>query len=312
MFRWLGARGGENLKGEEMSFMDRRISEYKTAPDVRRGKFGDRRRGSVYPLLPRKGIPVLERRKMFEPSESLVAVPAAVPAASSGGHYGSTSNRRGSKQRKEISRNSSFRGIKKLRSEDSHSPVPGRSRLVASSNMSSSLWKKLRNFGHFDIQSLSMESLFPPSNTAGGKGHNVKKPTGASAAHEDSGHGTDGGMSNTLIASCAAFTNEVGGDSDWLASGNPALLVRSCLSVDKQRRVSSRERMILDGEVPLKSTVQSRGPLNKQVGQVLLPKTGMSYPLEFIDYGASYYRNYFLDHGKCECECVNVHRQIYA
>ena len=288
-----------------MSFMDRRISEYKTAPDVRRRKSEDKRRESVSPLLARPSIPVLERKKMFEQTDSVVVIPTAASSPSIGGHNGSASGRRGSKQRKEVSRNSSFRGIKKLKSEDSHSPVLGRPRSLASSNMSSSLWKKLRNFGHFDIQSMSIESL-SPSSTAGEE-HNIKKPTGASAAHEDTGHGMDSGMSNALIASCAAFTNEVGGDNDWLTNGNPVLLVRDCLSIDKKRRVGSRERMILDGELPLKSRVQSRGPVNKQVSHILLPKKCLNYPLEFIDYGASYYRNYFLDQGECDlCVCMYV------
>lgn len=285
-----------------MSFMERRISEYKTAPDVRRVKGGDRFR-SVSPLHRSSNskssitsIPVRERKKMFEQTDSAVAIPTAAPTTGSGGHFGSTSSRRGSKQRKELSRNSSFRGTKRLKSEDSHSPVLGRSRSMASSNMSSSLWKKLRNFGHFDIQSLSMESLSQSTIVnSGGMEHNVKKATGASAAHEG---GVEDGISNTLVAPCAAFTNEIGGDSDWLSSGNPVLLLRDCLSIDKQRRVGSRERMILDGEVPLKSMMHSRGPMNKQVSYVLLPKTGLSYPFEFIDYGASYYRNYFLEHGE--------------
>lgn len=276
--------------------MERRISEYKTAPDVRRVKGGEKRRSSS-PLIRGQskstlsGIPVLERKKMFEQTDSSFAT--------SSGSFGAVSGRRASKQRKEISRNSSFRGTKRLKSDDSHSPVLGRSKQLGSINSNLPTWKKLRNFGHFDLQSLAIHSLSPSSN--GESEHNVKKPTGASAAH-GSGENVPpekAGQSNTLVACCAAFTNEIGGDSDWLNKGNPVLLLREALSVDKQRRIGSRERLILDGELPLKSMVQSRGPMNRQVSDVLLPKTGISYPFEFIDFGASYYRNYFLLNGEC-------------
>ena len=269
--------------------MERRISEYKTAPDVRRGsKGGERRPFILSRSISRSavsGVPVKERKKMFEQSES------SNLTTSSG--YGSVSSRRGNKQqKKDLSRNSSFRGTKKLKSEDAHSPVLGRSRQLGSSNTSFPLWKRLRNFGHFDVQSLSMDSLSVHSNNIETE-HNVKKPTGASAARGDAGSEEKGGISNSLVCCCPSFTNEIGGDRDWLTLGNPVLELRDCLSVDKQRRVASRERMILDGDIP---TAQ-RGPTNRQVSEILSQKTGISYPFEFIDFGASYYRNYFLHHG---------------
>lgn len=274
--------------------MERRISEYKTAPDVRRVKNEKARRTSA-PLsrsTSKSGvsvIPVLERRKMFEQTDS------APPAPSTG--FGS---RRGTKQqRKEVSRNTSFRGTKRLKAEDSHSPVLGRANSkLGSYNTSLPMWKKLRNFGHFDLQSISIDNICVSNGDIAE--HNVKKPTGASAAHGDTGLGENGdGLANMLVSECPAFTNEIGGDSDWLKPGNPVQALRDSLSTDKQRRVASRERMILDGELPLKSVVSSRGPMNRQVSEVLQPKTGISYPLEFIDFGASYYRNYFLHHGEC-------------
>lgn len=299
--------------------MDRRISEYKTAPDVRRVKFAgvEKTRRSSSPLaLVRvtsksavSSIPVLERKKMFEQTDSAVQPPPAPPSSSSSG-FGSVSGRRGSKLRKEISRNTSFRGTKRLKGEDGHSPVLGRANSkLGPTNMNLPMWKKLRNFGHFDLQSMSIESItISSSNLAE---HNVKKPTGASAAHQEDtaessvGNGTS--LTNPLISCCTAFTNEIGGDADWLSPGNPVLMLRDSLSIDKQRRVGSRERMIMDGEIPLKSMVHMRGPMSKQVSEVLLPKTGISYPLEFIDFGASYYRNYFLQHGECVvCVCSNL------
>ncbi len=284
-----------------MNFIERRISEYKTAPDVRRVKSGGgektRRVGS--PLLKAtskatlSGVTVSERKKMFEQTDS-----AYQTSVSS---FGSVSSRRGSKPRKEVSRNSSFsRATKKMRSEDGHSPVMGRAKM-GQTNTSWPLWKKLRHFGHFDLQSLSIQGFSPSQGTDAE--HNVKKPTGASAAHSDSDTSEKTGLYNTLVSACPAFTNEIGGDSDWLVSGNPILMLRESLSTDKQRRVGSREKMILDGEVPFKSMVHSRGPMNRQVSDVFLPKTGISYPFEFIDFGASYYRNYFLHNGEC---CVSV------
>lgn len=280
-----------------MSFMERRISEYKTAPDARRVKFEKTTRRSSSQGLTRSTskagfsvIPVLERRKMFEQTDSAIPVPP-----SSG--FGSVSSRRGTKQqRKEVSRNTSFRGTKRLKGEESHSPVMGRAKTLGSVNTSLPMWKKLRNFGHFDLQSITLDGL---SLCCGGEAErNVKKPTGASAARGEPGAVENGGMSNTLVSACPAFTNEVGGDTDWLSAGNPIQSLRDSLSIDKQRRVGSRERMIMDGEIPLKITVQTRGPMSKQVSEVLLPKTGISYPLEFIDFGASYYRNYFLQQGE--------------
>jgi len=306
-----------------MSFMERRISEYKTAPDARRGISKGSAGGAGDRLFTRSAspfhrssksttsssaLPVYERKKMFEQTDS-VAIPTA---GSSGSLLGpSSSGRRGSKHKKEIiGRNSSFRGTKKLKGEEGHSPVLPRSRSVASSNMSSCLWKKLRNFGHFDVQSMGMESLSPSLSTGSdGLQHNVKKPTGASAAHgEDDGQGSsDIGSSGSLVAPCPAFTNELGGDSDWLTPGNPVLLLRDCLSIDKQRRIGSREKMILDGDLPLKALILTRGAMNRQVSQFFLPRTGLNYPFEFIDYGASYYRNYFLEHGEFVCVCVSAH-----
>lgn len=170
-----------------MSFMERRISEYKTAPDTtshhhhhRRVRFsvgtssssgGDKIRRSSSPLIRGPGttksssssnllkstppslIPVIERKKMFEQTDSAIPSPPA-PSLSSG--FGSVSGRRGSKPRKEISRNTSFRGTKRLKGEEAGSPILGRAR---SSNAGQPLWKKLRNFGHFDLQSLTIDSM---------------------------------------------------------------------------------------------------------------------------------------------------------
>ena len=287
--------------------MDRRISEYKTAPEVRRVRSGggEKTRRVSSPLLKAtskttlSGVTVSERKKMFEQTDSVYQT--------SGSGFGSVSSRRGSKMRKEVSRNSSFsRATKRMKSEESHSPVMMRAK-IGQANTSWPLWKRLRHFGHFDLQSLSIQGFTPSQDTDAA--HNVKKPTGASAAHSDTCSGEKSGLYNTLVASCPAFTNEIGGDHDWLEVGNPILTLRECLSVEKQKRVGSREKMILDGEIPLKSMVQHRGPMNKQVSDVFLPKTGINYPLEFIDFGASYYRNYFLQHGKCVCTvscCVCV------
>lgn len=314
-----------------MNFRERRISEYKTAPDVRRhGKSSSgadkhsSRRSSLARAQSKStlsGIPVLERKKMFEQTDSPFQTAAATTGpshSSSGASFGAASGKRASKQRKDMGRNSSFRGTKRLKTEDGHSPVLGRAKHIGSlQNASLPTWKKLRNFGHFDLQSLGLNS-FHPSHSDQAEQHNVKRPTGASAAH-GAGGGAEGGaggvggssggggsstdgvdksrLSNCLVACCPAFTNEIGGDSDWLGRENPLLPLRDTLSIEKQRRVGSRERIIVDGDLPLKGILH-RGPMNRQVSDVLFPKSGINYPFEFIDFGASYYRNYFLQYGE--------------
>ena len=94
-------------------------------------------------------------------------------------------------------------------------------------------------------------------------------------------------------------SHQVGGDSDWVLEGedSPILLLRDSLNHEKQRRVASREKMVLDGDIPLKDVVLIRGPMSRQASEVFQPQSGFRHALEYIDYGALFYRNYFLGQG---------------
>ena len=263
----------------EMSFREwTRTSELKTAPDVKR-------RGSA--RANQSLIPVLERRKMFEEVDS------SYTEKTSG--HGSSGSRRGSRlsTRKDVSRSSSFRSAKKLKTDDG-SPLLRNKQLSSTGLNALPLWQRLRNFGHYDTQSMSLKMFQGDA----ADNDSAKKLTGASAAHDHNNKETCEDVCNSLIAGCPAFKNEIGGDNDWLAQDSPVLLLRNHMSHDKQKRLGSREKLIVDGEIPLKDIVQSRGPMSHQVSEVLQPQAGIHYRFEFLDYGASFYRNYFLGQGE--------------
>ncbi len=262
----------------EMSSFRARTSELKTAPDVRenKGKISK----SSHSL-----IPVLERRRMFEEVDTSEK-------------YGGSNTRRGSRlsTRKDISRSSSLRGSKRFKTEADGSPVLKNKQL---SQPVAPLWQRLKNFGHYDTQSMTLYSF--QASTSHGLATTAKKPTGASAAAQEDGSNSSEDVSNVLIAPCPTFKNEIGGNDDWLTEESPSLIIRGQLSHDKQKRVGLRQRLILDGDIPLKDLVGTRGPMNQQVSNVLQEQKGIHYQLEFLDYGASYYRHYFFGQGECVC-----------
>ncbi len=198
-------------------------------------------------------------------------------------------------------RASSFRGSKKMKAED------GAAVVRAKQTPTSGLCQRLRNFGHYDLQSMAIERLGSESGSSGehsasGVTHGDlaarKKATGASAAHYEEIHVGDGRF-NELVAKCPAFRNEVGGNPDWLRSDASTLLLRESLSIDKQKRLGARGNLVLDGELPSKELSRLKGPMSKQVSALLQSQIGIHYPLEFIDYGAAYFRNHFLGQGVC-------------
>ena len=210
------------------------------------------------------------------------------------------------------SRHGSFRSSKKLRQEHSlgdigqitHSPV---FRHKQQASISSTipllpLWNRLRNFGHHDLQSAILERLGPEKGSESERAMR-KKPTGASAAHTSSSETAGCNVEtreNDLVASCPAFRNEVGGDYDWADvsdKDNPLLKLRGSLSLDKQKRVGSRAKMILEGSVPSKDIMQHKSAMGRQMKIVLQQQTSVQCPFEFIDYGALYYRNHFYQQG---------------
>ena len=267
-----------------MSFRDwTRTSEsfvLKTAPDVRRTTGGGDH-------LRRSHIPVIERRRMFEDQANIT-----LPERSS-----STSHKRGGRSttRKDLNRSSSFRASKRMKVDSDNSPVM-RAKQFPSGPLP--LWQKLRHFGHYDFQSVCIEKF--ATGTCIPAEHNVKKATGASAASN-----TDGGLieidgdSNGLVASCPAFKTDIGGDNDIIDGREFVGKFKEYLSYDKRKRLCTREKLIFDGEVPLMEPMISEAKNMRVAKEVLDAKSGIHYPFEFIDYGASYYRNYFLHEGEC-------------
>lgn len=185
---------------------------------------------------------------------------------------------------KEVPRSSSFRDNKRIK--DNNSPMMQHKQIGLNILP---FWQRLQNFGHYDVQSLTVDKLtVTPS--MGTPEHNVKRPTGASAAIAFKANVED--VSNDLIATCPAFKNEIGGDSDHLS--HDLMIFRESLSHDMRKGMGSREDILLDGEVPL----QNRGPMNQVTTKVLHSPTTLNFPFEYFNYGASYYRNYFLGHGE--------------
>lgn len=262
----------------------------KTAPDVRRTKG---RGDSSFPRLTTKAvsrshIPVIERRRMFE-DQANITLPERSSSTSSGpGH------KRGGKSttRKDLNRSSSFRASKRMKVDSDNSPVM-RAKQFLSGPLP--LWQRLRHFGHYDLQSVCIEKL-----TTGGcipAEHNVKKATGASAAASSDGRSIEDD-SNELVASCPAFKTDIGGDHDMIGEREFIDEFKEYLSYDKRKRLCTREKLIFDGEIPLIEPMISEAKNMRLTKEVLYAKSGIHYPFEFIDYGASYYRNYFLHEGE--------------
>lgn len=248
-------------------------------PDAKRQLKGDR------PVSPASAIPISvhDRRKMFEQTDS-------------GERIGKRSTRSSTRKGvSEINRSASFKGSKKIRLDDS-SPL-----LQHRQYSPSALWQRLRSFGHYDLQSMTIEKLASEKALSE---CSLKKATGASAAHLQYGDEEallSNSIANDLVATCPAFMNEVGGDRDWLSEHSPILTLRQCLSHEKQKRVGSRERLVLDGVVPPRDRGREQKPremMSWQAREMFKQQSGFYYPFEFIDYGSSYYRNYFLGQGE--------------
>ena len=263
-----------------------RTSELKTAPDVRE------KRRYASNKANHSLIPVFERRRMFEEVDS-------------GEKYGGSNTRRGSRlsaRNRDISRSSSMRSSKRFKSDDG-SPLLKTKHQGSLGSNTLPLCQRLKNFGHYDTQSMVIESLCGSEDASSST---TKKPTGASAAAQEDNNSSSEDVSNSLIAPCPIFKNEIGGDEDWLSEDSPALILRGHLSHEKQKRVGSRQRLIVDGDIPLNKLVQLRGPMNPQVSDLLQKQTGIRYLFEFLDHGASYYRHYFLHQGKCMRLCTST------
>ena len=292
---------------------------------------------SVYPAAAVWGshLRVSERKKMFEPDrgasggkrgEKDSLLPPSTAGQDQTDHpLEKFSGKRRHTTKERSSRGSSFRA-KKLRQDASNSDVSNathgspqtrhKHQASTSSIVLPPLWSRLRNFGHHDLQSATMERF--GTCKAGGRSDKKRKATGASAAHSDVAPRETGGeaLQSGLLAACPSFRNEIGGDADWAGSqansdGSTLLLaLRGSLSHDKQKRVGSRAKMVLDGSIPSNEALEHR-VMDPQVQQILQPQSSIQFPFEYIDFGALYYRNHFYHHGTfvcvvCVCVCVCV------
>ena len=283
-------------------------------------------RGSGSSKFPR--FIVSERKKMFEPGgggggkvgerESLIPT----PSSSGGSEHTDFSEKFSGKRRHSAkdrfsTRGSSFRA-KKLRPEASTGDVGShgspqtrhKQQASVSSIVLPPLWQRLRNFGHHDLRSATLERYTTGKGGSGGDRQTRKKPTGASAAHLNAAGGEAAleTLQNDLLAVCPAFRNEIGGDADWTCAhphnnegANLLISLRRSLSHDKQMRVCSRAKMILEGSVPSRdpAIMGSKGQsMHRQVLQIQQAQSSVHFPFEFIDYGSLYYRNNFYQQGR--------------
>lgn len=239
---------------------------------------------------------------------------APVIITSAGGGGGEKEKSTGKPHRgglnKSFSRSGSFRNKHKLKQQDStdmssSTGAGGRGRSPGSGDTRS--WR-IRNFGYYDIQSVTVDRLGLQATGGDSREQRLKKHTGASAALlvndvtsagttkttvvNDSSHfgSHSSDIKNELVAVCPAFRNEIGG-GDWLLPQDVIAKLRDTLSQEKRLRLCSREKIVLDGEFD----EASNGPIN---GDTFTVQSGLTFPLEFIDYGACYYRNYFYDKGQ--------------
>ena len=156
----------------------------------------------------------------------------------------------------------------------------------------SRFWR-IRHFGHYDLQSVSVDRIEYQTNK-GDTHHRLKKHTGASAAllnHQEV-NGVDSnvenGAGNNLVAPCPSFTNEVGGN--WVLKDSPLRKLKEVLSQEKKMRVYSRECAVLDGTFA--------SDMKYDTCQLFTVQSGITYPLEYFDFGACYYRDYFYGKGR--------------
>ena len=281
-----------------MSFRDwTRTSEpnvLKTAPDVRRSRGGGDR-SFTSRSTSTSHIPVVERRRMFEDHTDSVLPERSSSTSVGPGHK--RSNR--SSTRKDINRSSSFRASKRMKVENDSSPVLLRNKQFQSGSIPA--WQKLRNFGHYDLQSVGIDKFLPGHQVT--SEHNVKKATGASAAASADDYVID--ASNDLVASCPAFKTDIGGDDSVNGERDFLYRLKEHLSYDKQKRLCTREKLLFDGKIPIMEPMISETKSLRHTTEILHAKPAIHYPFEFIDYGASYYRNYFLHEGMPMFHSIN-------
>lgn len=192
------------------------------------------------------------------------------------------------KGKSDFQRSGSFRNKHKVKQQDSDMTT-STSKIRPSDPR---IWR-IRHFGHYDLQSVTVDRLSWQASQAASE-QKVNKPTGASAASVLSQDGPFNWEkhSNTLVAACPAFCTEVG--EKWTGTEGQVFKLRETLSQEKRLRLCSRERVVLDGRVPPMDGDQYQNA----TPDVFTVQSGLTYPFEFFDYGACYYRNFFFDKGK--------------
>ena len=70
-------------------------------------------------------------------------------------------------------------------------------------------------------------------------------------------------------------------------------------------RLCSRERVVLDGMFQSRDEI-SENQGTGSVGEVFTIQTGLTFPMEFIDFGACYYRKFFFDKGQLCFVCSSL------
>lgn len=203
-------------------------------------------------------------------------------------------------RKNDFQRSGSFRNKHKVKQQEVDMAAPANKARPCDQRT----WK-IRHFGHYDLQSVTVDRLSWQAAQADPE-YSLKKPTGASAAYAFAQYGEGGEwtrekFSNTLVASCPAFCTEVG--EDWSKPEGVIALLRETLSQEKRMRLCSRERAVLDGHFPDAEEHQSKGSKS----DVFTVQTGLTYPFEFIDYGACYYRKFFYEKGVCSYMYVCMH-----
>lgn len=198
-----------------------------------------------------------------------------------------------------FSRTGSFRNRHKVKQQDSNDmSTGGRGRSPGDSR----LWR-IRHFGYYDIQAVNVDRLGYQV-AQGDPQQRLKKHTGASAALLTVGDESNGDnnvldeaseVGNDLVAVCPAFKNEIGG-GDWLQD-NVISKLRDYLSQDKKLRLCSRESVVMDGEFRESSNDKPVTTTTTEYNGIFTVQSGLTFPLEFIDHGACYYRQYFYDKG---------------
>ena len=208
-----------------------------------------------------------------------------------------TSGGGGSNKRLNFVRTGSFRNKHKIKQQDS---IDGTNMSTRGRSPGDTRAWRIRHFGYYDVQSVTVDRLSYQV-AQGDPTQRLKKHTGASAAvlTTDIVEGGDlnsneAEVGNDLVAVCPAFKNEIG--SEKQNEDNVIERFRCSMSQDKKMRLYSRERVVLDSYFC--EDCEKHEEIDEDGSDIFTIQSGNTYPIEFVDFGACYYRNYFYNKGK--------------